>query len=454
MEIMERRLQGVGLALAFFSGLLSAQPPVYTLEDCMRYALSHSIDVALSRVDRDDDRIARREAILSAFTPSINASAGLYSNFGRTIDPETNTYRNIASFDNTYGLSAGIRLFNGFEAVNNLRITKTASAMGLSQQRQEEDKVCLAVLQAYCNVLYYSYLHSVLQEQVSTARQALCKARRQEELGQKGHADIVQLEADLAGKDYERVAAFNQMRDARMSLKDVMLYPVEDSLIIDTAAVERACRQELLAGIPQEEAVLAQARNTLAEVEIARAKVSNARYALKTARWQVLPSLSLYGGWSTRYYTYPGRAGYAAPVFGAQFRDNGGEYVQLTLDFPIFDRLSRLSAIGRKRNELRRQEMEYERTLRQVELEVRRAVQDCQGAKAAFAQAERREEVSEEAYRLNTRKFEEGLISAIEYRTVSDAYLQAKADRMNALLQYYIKKRIVDYYEGIPYVER
>ena len=454
MEIMERRLQGVGLALAFFSGLLSAQPPVYTLEDCMRYALSHSIDVALSRVDRDDDRIARREAILSAFTPSINASAGLYSNFGRTIDPETNTYRNIASFDNTYGLSAGIRLFNGFEAVNNLRITKTASAMGLSQQRQEEDKVCLAVLQAYCNVLYYSYLHSVLQEQVSTARQALCKARRQEELGQKGHADIVQLEADLAGKDYERVAAFNQMRDARMSLKDVMLYPVEDSLIIDTAAVARACRQELLAGIPPEEAVLVQARNTLAEVEIARAKVSNARYALKTARWQVLPSLSLYGGWSTRYYTYPGRAGYAAPVFGAQFRDNGGEYVQLTLNIPIFDRLSRHSNIARKRNAYRKAAAEYEQKVREVEAEVMRAIQDRDGASAAFLQAERMAEVQQEAYRLNMRKLEQGLISPIEFRTASESYLTAMTERLNTLLQYNIKKAVVSYYDGIPYLEQ
>ena len=48
------------------------------------------------------------------------------------------------------------------------------------------------------------------------------------------------------------------------------------------------------------------ARENHPSARIAKGKMEQARYELKTARWQFLPSLSLSGGWSTSYYTYPG----------------------------------------------------------------------------------------------------------------------------------------------------
>ena len=37
-----------------------------TLKDCMEYAISNSTQMRLQQADRDDERIARRDAILSA----------------------------------------------------------------------------------------------------------------------------------------------------------------------------------------------------------------------------------------------------------------------------------------------------------------------------------------------------------------------------------------------------
>ena len=62
------------------------------LKECMRYALDRSAKVRIQEAEVDDARIARREAILKAFTPSLEAGSYAYSNFGRSVDPETNTY--------------------------------------------------------------------------------------------------------------------------------------------------------------------------------------------------------------------------------------------------------------------------------------------------------------------------------------------------------------------------
>lgn len=143
-----------------------------------------------------------------------------------------------------------------------------------------------------------------------------------------------------------------------------------------------------------------------------------------------------------------------ASPFWNQFRNNGGEYIQLSLSIPIFNRLSRHSDVARKKNAYKRAEAQYEQTVREVEAEVCRAIQDRDGAEAAFLLADRRAAVQKESFRLSSRQFEQGLISSIEYQTVSGNLLKALAERLDAMLQYHIKKRIVEYYNGTSYIEQ
>jgi outer membrane protein len=185
----------------------------------MEYAIAHSAKMEIQRANNDDARIARREAILRAFTPTIQGGTYASLNFGRGIDPETNNYISTTSFNNGYSLSGAITLFNGFAAVNNLKITKTAIKMGITEEQQLRDQICLAVMEAYCNVLYFTQMTEALQVQVATATSNLQLAQRQEQLGQKSHADVIQLEADLAEREYQYITMTNQLNDARMTLQ-------------------------------------------------------------------------------------------------------------------------------------------------------------------------------------------------------------------------------------------
>ena len=122
-----------------------------SLKDCMEYAVENAAQVQVQRTKVGDARLDRRDAILTAFTPSIEASTYGYYRWGRSIDPETNTYVTTTSLNNGWSVSAGITLFDGFSALNNIKIAKTSLSMGLTRERQEEDKVCLATMEAYFN---------------------------------------------------------------------------------------------------------------------------------------------------------------------------------------------------------------------------------------------------------------------------------------------------------------
>ena len=437
-----------------FSALMNveAQDTVtMNLKDCMRYAVEHSTKMRIQQADNRDAQIDRRDAILDAFTPQVSGSTYAYYNFGRSIDPETNTYSLTTSFHNGYSLSAGIYLFNGFQAVNNLKITKTAQEMGITKEQQLEDQICLATMEAYCNVLYYTEMEKALQAQMATAEKSLQLAQRQEELGQKSHADVVQMQSDLAERQYQLTTCRNNLNNAMITLKDVMFWPIDELLKIDGSMGEA---MPLLTHSEDVPMMVEQAKKRMPSVVLAEGTLNNARLALKTARWQTLPTLALYGGWSSSYFTYPGKDGYVPTPYFEQIKNNRGEYVQLSMSIPIYDRLSKHSNIAKRKNALDRAEADYEQTLQTVEAEVRRAIADRDGTADAMHQAEIRANLQQEAFALNGKRFEQGLISSIEYQTASNNYLNALAEQLNARLQYFIKNSVVNYYGGTPYLQQ
>ena len=433
------------IALASAVSVYASDQTAMTLQDCMRYAVSNSTKVRIQQAAIGDAQIDRRDAALALFTPQISAQTYAYYNFGRSIDPQTNTYFNTTSFHNNYNVSAGYDLFDGFKAVNNYKISKTGLLIADSQDKQVEADICLAVMEAYYNVVYYKRLCDVYEEQVATAESALEKAQRQEELGQKGHADVIQMEADLADRQYDLTNTHNMYESQRMTLADLMFWPVDEDLVIDTSMP-----------LWQVEPV---STNTVVDyalehnpaVQIASWQEFNAKRELNTAKWQTLPSVGLYAGWSTSYYTYQGSQ---TAAFQDQFRNNGGEYVEVSVSIPIFNRLSRLSTISRKRHALQKATAELDQKKRDVESEVRRAVQDRDGAATAYQQAQHKAEVQAEAYNLNLKKLEQGLISPLEFQTANNNYLKAQADEMNSLFKYLIKQAVVRYYNGVEYVNQ
>ena len=421
------------------------EPQVMSLRDCMEYAISNSTKVRIQEAAVGDAQIDRRDAALKLFTPQISANTYAYYNFGRSIDPQTNTYFNTTSFHNNYGVSAGYDLFDGFKAVNNYKISKTGLLIADSQEKQVEADICLAVMEAYYNVVYYKRLSRVYEEQVAVAEQALVKAKRQEELGQKGHADVVQMEADLADRQYDLTNTYNIYESQRMTLADLMFWPVDEELVIDTSMPVWQT-EPVSTG-----AVVDFALENNPAVKIASWQELNAKRELNTAKWQTLPSVGLYAGWSTSYYTYQGSQ---TAAFQNQFKNNGGEYVEVSFSIPIFNRLSRLSTISRKRNALQKASAELDQKKRDVESEVRRAVQDRDGAATAYRQAQHKAEVQAEAYNLNLKKLEQGLISPLEFQTANNNYMKAQADEMDSLFKYLIKQAVVRYYNGVEYVNQ
>ena len=423
----------ITLALLLTASSVGAQEMALTADDCMRYAVEHNHDIRISQLTQDTRR-AERTGAIGAFLPSVNGSIGAQYNFGRAIDPETNTYTNVSTFYNGYSVQATLPVFDGFQRINQLRAAKASLLMGSSQLRAQQDELALQVFEAYCNVLYYQGTVKMAEEKREQSQLTLRQTQVMAEVGQKSEADVAQMEAQLAGDDYEITRQQNELSTALLTLKQLMNYPEEDSLVI--AGEDRSTPNFEEAQTLENPAVAAAAQNVI----VAKRKLSMARGALS-------PSLSISGGISTSYNKMLHTE---ATGFRDQLEANRGEYIYASVSIPIFNRLENLTNIRRQRNNLRIAEEELEQKRDELVKLQLQAANDCEGFRKQTLQMQHKVEADSIAARLTTRKYEEGLSSAIDVQTSAATLLESRARLLQCRLMLALKQKLVNYYKGYP----
>ena len=424
--------------LAIGAGLHASEP--WTVERCMQYAVDHSHTVRQQQFALEDSREVKTQAI-GAFLPSVYGSVGGQLNFGRAIDPSTNTYTDVSTLSNGYGLQASLTLFDGLQRYNNLRMARAHAAMGCSAVRAEKDQVAMAVYKAYMDLVYCEGAVRQTEKKREESRSLLRQTEVMAEVGQKSDADVAQMRATLAADEYELAHMQSQTTKAMLALKQLMGFPVDSAL----AVIQPSFDDELLTAEDASQ-ISAFAATDNPRILKAQQNVEAARYSLRAARGALLPTISLSGGVSTSFFRNMDKGGHAS--FSSQFRNNAGEYVGLSLSIPLFDRLASYSTIRRRKTALvqAQENLAYEQSeLRRIIIE---AASDVANSTKEVEKMQEQVEADSIASRLTTRKYEEGLASSIDVKTAAVTLLQSRVRLLQSQLTMAYNKKLLAYYKG------
>lgn len=435
---MMKRLLIIIYAIAAVLQLSASEP--WSVERCMQYAADHSHTVRQQQFALEDSRAAKTQAI-GAFLPSVYGAVNGQMNFGRAIDPSTNTYTDVSTFNNGYGLEASLTVFDGLQRYNNLRLAKANEAMGRSGVRAEKDDVALKVYKAYMDLVYCEGAVSQTAKKRDESRELLRQTEVMAEVGQKSDADVAQMRATLAADEYELAHMQSQTTKARLALKQLMGFPVDSAL----AVIQPSFDDEHLTAEDASQ-ISAFAATDNPRILKAQQNVEAARYSLRAARGALLPTISLSGGVSTSFFRNMNKGGHAS--FSSQFRNNAGEYVGLSLSIPLFDRLATYSTIRRRKTALvqAQENLAYEQSeLRRIIVE---AASDVENSTKEVEKMQEQVEADSIASRLTTRKYEEGLASSIDVKTAAVTLLQSRVRLLQSQLTMAYNKRLLAYYKG------
>ena len=417
----------------------------WTARQCMQYAVEHNHEVKRAELELDNYK-AQKTAAIGKFLPYVDAATGVQYNYGRAIDPETNTYTNVSTFHNNYSVGASLPVFDGFGRLNGLKAAKASVLMGHSALREQQDQTALSVLQAFANVAYYGGMVRMAEEKLAETTLLLTQTQVLEEVGRKSAADVAQVESQKAEADYELTRQQNLYASALLELKKDMGFPLSEELRVKSDVLFYNVQCTMFNG----QCTMFNGQCSLfplhSSLEILRRQAEVSQHEWRQARASLFPSLSLSAGLSTTYYHTLHTS--SAASFSDQFKNNMGEYIGATLSIPIFNRLQTITTIRRAKNNYRIACEAYEQ--KQVELEKlnREAWQDWQAYQKQAAQMEKKVEADSLAYQLTRRQYEEGLSTAIDLHTTSTQLLQSRATLLQCQLMVMVKYELVRYYQG------
>lgn len=425
----------------------------FTLDSCIRYALAHSNDLRRGRIEQDVSRYEEKAAKLG-FLPSVTGQVtGQYA-WGRNIDPETNTYNTITTFNNYYSIGAAVSVFDGGQTINAFRRAKNARAQAATALQKAADDKAIAVMTKFIDAVYNQKSVALAEEKLADSRALLRKTQRMFELGEKSRPDVAQMESQVAEDDYNLLHQKNQAKLTLLALKSEMDWPSSDSLVLTENEPVSVAGEGL---VPAHKQCSTDGNNVGSffedrhktgpcTVEIAEQKTKDLEYAYKISRAQLLPALSLGGGISTNFYRNLSLGGSVEP-FGRQFHNNLGEYVYLSLSIPIFNPSSWRSA-KRAKGEWKKAMLDLDDERRKWNDDYVQAVADRDGYRKETTQMERKVASDSLAYHLSMRKYEEGMLSTFDLHESAQTLLQSRIKLLQTRLLYAMKQRLVRYYEG------
>ncbi len=442
-------MKRIGILIGWLVWAAGASAQSWSLDDCMKYAVEHATEVKREVVNARQRKQDYQHAV-AGFLPTVTGGVqGQYA-WGRNIDPETNTYNNVTTFNNYYQLYAELNVFDGFATINALKQAKLSRDYSATAMQKIQDDRAIDVMQKYVDAAYAEASIRIASEKLNESKRMLVKMKRLYELGEKGRPDVVQMESQVAEDEYNLTHQENVAKQSLLALKSAMNFPVDEELKIQIKEEQNLKLTSDNKEVPESgvnyETVYQGFQNISPDLKSAEYEVERARYDYKIAKGRLLPSLSLGGGISTNYYKNLSQKG-QYDGFASQFRNNQGEYLALTLSIPIYNS-DRWHSVKKARNDWQLAQVNLEETRRKLHDQIAQAVMDAEGYAKELHQMQKKVVSDSLAYHMSSRKFEEGMLSTFDLHTAAQTLLESRIKELQMQLLLIIKQRLVAYYQG------
>lgn len=420
---------------------LAAQTPVWSLDSCIAYANEHAIDVKKS-IREISSAKAEVGSALGGFLPEVDGGVSGQFSWGRNVDPETNTYKTINTFNNYYSIQASVTLFDGGRTINQFLQARMELRRSRNSLQSTRDERAIDVMQKFVDALYYKESIKLAEDKLAESKRLLEKTQKMFDLGMKSRPDVAQIEAQVAADDYTLVNQRNLYTTSMLALKSSMNYPLIDSLELApiTEPVATVMGQE------RADAIYGYAASYSPRALEADYALKSAKYDYRIEKGKLSPTITLGGTVATNYYTTLSN-GSTSAAFGDQFRNNRGEYVYASVSIPIFN-FSTYKSIKKARNKVEVARLERDEAMRKLHDDIAQAVADRDGYAMETVSLERKVCSDSTAYALSARKYEEGMLSTFDLHTAANTLLESRVTLLQKQLLLVIKQRLVDYYKG------
>jgi outer membrane protein len=473
---MRKVLLVIGFLSLSFGFVQGQEQKTYTIQECVNIALENNLRVkrSLYNVQNSETFLLQSKA---AFLPSVNAGGSYGQNYGRALNPVSNSF--VDKNSNTINVqgTASWTLFNGLRLQNSFRQSQKDVSASNEDLTKAKNDVILNVVTYYINVIFNQELYENAKYQLNSSQQQLERIGKQVAAGALPKSSQLNQEAQVATNEVNLINQENALNLSVLQLKQSMQLPASSPLSIETPSLQT---EDLILSQTAED-IYQVALETMPEIKSARLKVESAQFSLKANKGNYYPKLTLNASAQSNYsslsnknsYNIIGKTTGTTPIGvvggtnqdvfeyqyifetipekysqGAQLRDNLFKALSLQLSIPIFNGLQTRMSVQRSAITKEIADItvrETENTLRQS---IETAYNDAVAASKTYSSSLKQVAAQEEAYRMNKQRFELGSISFVEYQVSENDLFRAKSDLSRAKYNFIFKKKVLDFYQG------
>jgi len=454
----------------------------WSLERCIQYAQQNSLTIKQAEYAVETAQLQEKSSKAERY-PNLNASGSFGIQSGRTIDPTTNDFVNQSVSFNSYGLNAGMTLFNGFRIRNSIEQSQIDVKAALKDAEATTNNLALSIASAYLQILLSEEQASNATRQLDQANEQLTQTDKLINAGVLPQNDRLDIVAQVALNEQTVVQAQNAVEAAYLALKQLLELEPSKEISVEKPSVvipEDANPEVLtLSG------VYSQALTTQPQIEAGELRAQSAEIGIDIAKAGKLPSLNIGGGlntnWSSaaRDFENPEiigdpiiTQGPAFPViingadatlsefnvepqikfnnlaYGKQLNQNFGQNIGISLNVPIFNNFRNDINMERAELNIKNQQVTNERAKQQLKSDIQTAIANARAAKKSFAASESAKAAAEAAFNNAQRRFDLGAINTFELATAKANFDRSEIDLTTAKYQYLFNLKVVDFYVG------
>jgi len=471
------------LLFVFISFNLFSQSNKYLeldLEQCIEIALENNLQLKRSIINEQLQGVGYTQALLQQ-TPTLNIFSNYGNNYGRSIDPTTNTF--ISNNSNFSGVSASssMNIFSGFSIRNSIKRSRTLLEKSVFDLENTKNNVMLSVVRAYLNVLLNTDRLENAKFQVQSTQEQLNRTNKLVEAGSIPVTNKLNLEAQLAGDELGFIQQENNYRLTILQLKQLLLLETSKEIKIIKPNVELS-PSTVIEADPDE--IFNLAVSLLPEIKSAEKNAQSSLYDLRISKGSRYPSINISSSFSSNYSSFANRErefydgfsmqpttiGYLTNnpletvsslslvpnVVGSdkdftvleQWKDYLSKSLTISISIPIFNRYQTSANIKRAKLNKEIADIGVIEARNQVRQTIETSFNDALAASKSYSASVKQVRALEESFRIIKSQYNLGSVNFTEYQISNNNLVRATNDLLSSKYDYIFKLKVLDFYQG------
>lgn len=428
----------------FVSFLASAQETVvFTLDDCVSRALAENIDL---KIQKNSARKAMLDRQRSQWrlAPSLSG----YGSSSLDLRRSTNQNNEISSgttYNLGYGISSSLTLFSGLTKMNTIAALKYNELAYNESTQYSANQLYLQIIESFTTALYQKAMVDVLDEKLEISKKERDRIKAYIEEGRLEPVALYEIEATVSGNELDRNRMENSYKLALIQLSQLIEWPDYKTFTIAPQEFETISPEIKPYSYGS---VYSLACANLPRIRQQEYTIEYLKKALNIAKGNLLPTLSVGGGYSSGFYSTDTLANGVPTAFNKQFSKYLNPSLGASLSIPIFNGFSRRIDVKKSKVDLENGLYELENKKKLIGKEIVESIQRLDAYRLEYESAEKNLKYVEKSFETYREKYHLGLLNSTDFITAQNQLAKAKTDVIGARYSWIVQEKIIELYMG------